>query len=98
VLLSVALFAKRHQVRPVQRDPWVIHVVSRKRLDVVNVHRRLDQAFAHADLTQATVLRQDCRPALPPGRRSVEALDRFIMMHARTLLAVIDVLPTAGKE
>jgi hypothetical protein len=37
-------------------------------------------------------------PALPPGCRSVEALDRFIMMHSRTLLAVNGALPRSREE
>ena len=98
VLIRVTSLAQRHQVGSVKRDVRIVDVFSRQMDPMMHMNGRFDQAFAHTDLAQASVLLQNSIPGFPPGLRSVEALDFFIMMHSRTLLAVIGVRPLSREE
>jgi hypothetical protein len=56
VLLSVTIFAQRHQIRAVKRDPRVVYILLCQRNPVMNVYSRLDQAPRQAYLAQSAML------------------------------------------
>ena len=83
VLLSVARFTQRHQVRAVQCDHRIVQVVRRQVNLVMHMDRRLDQALRQAKLTESVVLLQRSSTGFSPGCCSVESFDCFIVMHSQ---------------
>jgi len=98
VLLLVTSLTKRHQVRSVERYVRIVDVFSRQRYPMMHMNSRFDQSFAHADLTQSTMLLQNSLTTLSPGMCGIKTINNIIVMHPWTLLAIVGVRPAAGEE
>ena len=83
VLLSMARFTQRHQVRAVQCDHRIVQVVRRQVNLVMHMDRRFDQTLRQAKLTESVVLLQRSSTGLSPSCCCVESFDALIVMHSQ---------------